>query len=182
MRPDCRACAIDYLEPIDGIDWSDPRAIIEANDLIPEYGPSAAPAVSPHQITRMADDELASFLSDLRNAIKLPLHSAFVRGLTVVLGFTEAEAQHRIATARRREERVRCYGESDWQSADFLSEVEAVAGPLKRRGREWWACCPFHQERTPSFHVNAEAKVWHCFGCGAGGGVLDWRRRIEAAA
>lgn len=39
--------------------------------------------------------------------------------------------------------------------------------------------CPFHEERTPSFHVNISAAVFHCFGCGAGGDVTEFLKLIE---
>jgi hypothetical protein len=44
---------------------------------------------------------------------------------------------------------------------------------LRRSGREWVGLCPLHQERTPSFYVNPEKRVFHCHGCGAGGSVID---------
>ena len=46
--------------------------------------------------------------------------------------------------------------------------------PLQRRGREHVACCPFHDEKTPSFKVNADKQFYHCFGCGAGGSVIQF--------
>ncbi len=55
------------------------------------------------------------------------------------------------------------------------SDVVDVLGSylqLKRAGSSWRALCPFHQEKTPSFHVNPARQSFHCFGCGAGGGVL----------
>nr|WP_283234560.1 DNA primase [Caenibius tardaugens] len=45
---------------------------------------------------------------------------------------------------------------------------------LTRAGREWKACCPFHNEKTPSFTVNDEKGFYHCFGCGAHGDVIRW--------
>ncbi len=44
--------------------------------------------------------------------------------------------------------------------------------PLKRAGASWRATCPFHNEKTPSFHVNPARQSFHCVGCGAGGGVF----------
>ena len=43
---------------------------------------------------------------------------------------------------------------------------------LKKRGRNYVGLCPFHQEKTPSFSVNPEKQIFHCFGCGAGGNVF----------
>ena len=50
------------------------------------------------------------------------------------------------------------------ESADIV-EVVAAAVSLKPRGHEFWACCPFHEERTPSFHVLPDRQYFHCFGC-----------------
>jgi DNA primase len=46
--------------------------------------------------------------------------------------------------------------------------------PLKRAGREWTACCPFHDERTPSFYVSPAKQFYHCFGCGAHGSAVKF--------
>ena len=46
--------------------------------------------------------------------------------------------------------------------------------PLKKAGREWKACCPFHQEKSPSFYVNDEKGFYHCFGCQAHGDIIRW--------
>jgi DNA primase len=50
--------------------------------------------------------------------------------------------------------------------------VIAPSVKLIRAGREWKACCPFHQEKTPSFTVNDEKGFYHCFGCGAHGDAI----------
>lgn len=55
-----------------------------------------------------------------------------------------------------------------------LSALIQRSIPLKRAGREWKACCPFHQEKSPSFHVNDEKGFYHCFGCGAHGDAIRW--------
>jgi hypothetical protein len=44
---------------------------------------------------------------------------------------------------------------------------------LKREGSHWKCLCPIHRERTPSFFLGPDPNVWHCFGCGAGGSVID---------
>ena len=50
---------------------------------------------------------------------------------------------------------------------------------LKRKGRLYWACCPFHQEKTPSFKVDPATGLWHCFGCGEGGDVFGFLMRTD---
>lgn len=58
--------------------------------------------------------------------------------------------------------------------------VEAHGVTLRRNGaHRWFGCCPFHQERTPSFMVDDEDHHFHCFGCGAHGTVVDWLMRTE---
>ena len=54
----------------------------------------------------------------------------------------------------------------------LLSGVIAPSVKLIKAGREWKACCPFHQEKTPSFTVNDEKGFYHCFGCGAHGDAI----------
>ena len=50
---------------------------------------------------------------------------------------------------------------------------------LKAHGRKSTGLCPFHAERTPSFGIDRDRELWHCFGCGAGGDVLELIRRPE---
>lgn len=51
------------------------------------------------------------------------------------------------------------------------------AVPLERAGTTWKGLCPFHSEKTPSFHVNPEKGFFHCFGCGAGGTAVKFVER-----
>src|SRR3982751_2187284 len=53
-----------------------------------------------------------------------------------------------------------------------LSALIGRSVKLQRAGREWKACCPFHQEKTPSFYVNDEKSFYHCFGCQAHGDAI----------
>ncbi|MEM6857824.1 MAG: DNA primase [Pseudomonadota bacterium] len=55
-----------------------------------------------------------------------------------------------------------------------LSTVVNRTTKLTKAGREWKACCPFHNEATPSFYVNDDKQFYHCFGCGAHGDVITW--------
>lgn len=59
--------------------------------------------------------------------------------------------------------------------------VEVISGyiPLKRAGRNFKACCPFHQEKTPSFMVSADRQIYHCFGCGESGNAFKFLMRHE---
>ena len=59
--------------------------------------------------------------------------------------------------------------------------VEIIAGclPLKRAGRNFKACCPFHHEKTPSFMVSPDRQIYHCFGCGESGNAFKFLMRYE---
>ncbi|WP_073976034.1 DNA primase [Erythrobacter donghaensis] len=55
-----------------------------------------------------------------------------------------------------------------------LSTLVQRSVKLTRAGREWKGCCPFHEEKTPSFYVNDQKQFYHCFGCGAHGDAISW--------
>ncbi len=57
------------------------------------------------------------------------------------------------------------------RAADIV-EVVGRAVPLKRTGKSWKGCCPFHQEKSPSFHVHPDSGIWKCYGCQKGGNVF----------
>jgi len=50
---------------------------------------------------------------------------------------------------------------------------------LKKKGRSHWGCCPFHQEKTPSFKVDADSGLYYCFGCKEGGTVFTFLQKME---
>jgi DNA primase len=60
-----------------------------------------------------------------------------------------------------------------------LSSIVAKHVKLARAGREWKACCPFHEDRRPSFTISDDKGFAHCFGCGWHGDVLDFVQAIE---
>src|SRR5262244_2799560 len=60
-----------------------------------------------------------------------------------------------------------------------LSSVIQRTTKLQKAGREWKGCCPFHNEKTPSFTVSDEKGFFHCFGCGAHGDVIGFVMRSE---
>jgi len=62
----------------------------------------------------------------------------------------------------------------DIQTRTDIVEVISSYIPLKRAGRNFRANCPFHGEKTPSFMVSPQKQIFHCFGCGEGGGVVQF--------
>ena len=62
--------------------------------------------------------------------------------------------------------------------ADLVRIIEPYA-PLKKKGANWMGCCPFHQEKTPSFSVNPSKGFYKCFGCGKGGTAFNFVMEIE---
>ena len=62
--------------------------------------------------------------------------------------------------------------------ADIIEVINARV-PLKKKGKEYSACCPFHNEKTPSFTVSENKQFYHCFGCGAHGTALGFLMEYE---
>ena len=60
-----------------------------------------------------------------------------------------------------------------------ITDVIASYVSLERRGGNYWACCPFHHEKTPSFSINEADQYYHCFGCGESGDVIKFVREME---
>jgi DNA primase len=59
------------------------------------------------------------------------------------------------------------------RQASSIVEIASQYTTLKRRGRKWVGLCPFHTEKTPSFTVDEEKQLYHCFGCGVGGDIFS---------
>ena len=62
--------------------------------------------------------------------------------------------------------------------SDLVSVISTYV-PLKRKGKQFWGCCPFHNEKTPSFAVTPDKGFFYCFGCHAGGDVFKFISMIE---
>ncbi len=72
--------------------------------------------------------------------------------------------------------------DEDIQKVREASDLVAIMGertPLKQKGRDFWLCCPFHNEKTPSCHIDPAQQRWHCFGCGEGGDVFAYIMKLE---
>jgi DNA primase len=64
------------------------------------------------------------------------------------------------------------------RQADIVRVVQDYVS-LKKKGANWMACCPFHQEKSPSFSVNPAKEMFYCFGCGKGGNVITFVMEME---
>jgi DNA primase len=64
------------------------------------------------------------------------------------------------------------------RQADIVRVVQDYVS-LKKKGANWMACCPFHQEKSPSFSVNPAKDIFYCFGCGLGGNVFKFVMEME---
>ena len=68
------------------------------------------------------------------------------------------------------------------QKVREASDIVALMGqrsPMRQRGRDFWCCCPVHNEKTPSCKVDPSTQLWHCFGCGEGGDIFAYLMKVE---
>src|SRR5690606_5528460 len=82
---------------------------------------------------------------------------------------SSARRWHPIAMARLPDAFI-----DDLLARTDIVEIVGARVPLKRKGREYAAPCPFHDERTPSFYVSPTKQFYHCFGCGAHGTAISF--------
>jgi len=68
---------------------------------------------------------------------------------------------------------------SEVKALNDIVDVVATYVKLTPRAGNHFGLCPFHSEKTPSFSVNRDKQIFYCFGCGAGGNVLSFVRRVE---
>ncbi|WP_240152467.1 CHC2 zinc finger domain-containing protein, partial [Erwinia amylovora] len=65
------------------------------------------------------------------------------------------------------------------RSVPLAALAESQGHKLRQQGRDLVLLCPFHQEQTPSCVISPEKNLFHCFGCGAAGSVVDWMMKTE---
>jgi len=65
------------------------------------------------------------------------------------------------------------------QKCDIVSVISRFV-TLEKKGKTYWACCPFHYEKTPSFAVNEGEQYYHCYGCGESGDVIKFIEKYES--
>ncbi len=74
------------------------------------------------------------------------------------------------------------FTEEDKQKVREANDLVALMGersPLKQKGRDFWVCCPFHNEKTPSCKIDPVRQTFHCFGCGESGDVFSYVMKME---
>src|SRR3954468_8355488 len=74
------------------------------------------------------------------------------------------------------------YGEGLLEEIRQRTDLVALVGrrvKLVRKSRDMWGCCPFHQEKSASFKVENERRLYKCFGCGKGGDAFKWLTETE---
>ena len=65
------------------------------------------------------------------------------------------------------------------KSKILISEELDKKTKVIKKGKDFWCCCPFHNEKSPSFYVSPIKKIFHCFGCGESGDVLSFIMKYE---
>ncbi|TBV08458.1 CHC2 zinc finger domain-containing protein [Stutzerimonas kirkiae] len=60
--------------------------------------------------------------------------------------------------------------------------IQSQGHELKKRGKDWVMHCVFHEEKTPSLSISPEKNLYHCFGCGAAGSVIDWVMKTQGVS
>jgi hypothetical protein len=68
------------------------------------------------------------------------------------------------------------------RTANLVEVIKARGILLKQKGSDFVACCPFHEEKTPSFKVTPAKNLFHCFGCGAGGDAIEFLKRFDGVS
>jgi DNA primase len=114
----------------------------------------------------------------LRRLTQAPYSDCFERRLHCVKFATGSEAKR----GKNKQARMATIPSETIEQIAAANDIVEVIGsyfPLKRAGANFKALCPFHQEKTPSFMVSPSRQTFHCFGCGAGGGVFRFVMEYE---
>lgn len=72
--------------------------------------------------------------------------------------------------------------DEDLRRIRTANDIVSVFGdrvPVRQRGRDFWCCCPIHEEKSPSCKIDPDSQLWHCFGCGAGGDVFSFIMKAD---
>lgn len=101
---------------------------------------------------------IASYLSMAVRRFAMVLERDYPE-LSTILDYLGMEVQSQTGKALERDEHF---------GYDLVETVSRFTA-LERKGDLFWGCCPFHNEKTPSFSVNEDLQTWNCFGCGVGG-------------
>ena len=64
------------------------------------------------------------------------------------------------------------------EKSDIVDVIRSYVA-LDKKGGQYWACCPFHHEKTPSFAVSEDEQFYHCFGCKESGDVIKFVQEID---
>ena len=62
-----------------------------------------------------------------------------------------------------------------------ITDIVGSYVSLKKKGKRYWGCCPFHNEKTPSFSVSPEDGLYYCFGCHEGGDTFSFLQKMETS-
>ena len=69
------------------------------------------------------------------------------------------------------------------REVSVLRLVQGFGVTMKKRGKDWVGCCPFHDDKTPSLVVSEKNNLWHCLGaCQCGGSVIDWIMKSQGVS
>ena len=68
------------------------------------------------------------------------------------------------------------------QEISLLRLVERQGYEVKKQGKDYVVHCPFHDDKTPSCVISPKTNLFHCFGCGAGGSVIDWVMKTQGVS
>jgi len=75
------------------------------------------------------------------------------------------------------------FSEEDIRKVREASDIVSVMSDrvlVRQKGRDFWCCCPIHEEKTPSCKIDPATQLWHCFGCGAGGDVFSLIMQLDS--